>query len=166
MAFRAEAKTEPAKAARVRDILESIKPLAAEYYELTGKPLGVTGEIGEAEAARICGLDLAPVRTKGYDATRGEEKVQIKTRVPDPKVKQLGRMSRIDTTKLCQTVMLVILDHRTLDAREIWEAPFDAVVKELNMTPAKSRKRGQLAVSSFKAIASRTWKKVDAERQS
>jgi hypothetical protein len=70
MTFRAEAKTEPAKAARVRDILESIKPLAAEYYELTGKPLGVTGEIGEAEAARIRGLDLAPVRTKGYLITR------------------------------------------------------------------------------------------------
>lgn len=24
---------------RVRDILEAIKPLAAEYYRLTGKPL-------------------------------------------------------------------------------------------------------------------------------
>ncbi len=157
-------KLEPEKAARVVAILEAIKPLAAEYYALTGKPLGVTGEIGEAEAAKIRGMDLAPARTKGYDATRGEEKVQIKTRAPDPKVKQLGRMSRIDTTKLCQTVMLVILDHHTFDAREIWEAPFDTVVKELNKTQAKSRKRGQLAVSSFKAIANRTWKKGDDKR--
>jgi len=112
-------KIETTKVARVNAIIEKIKPLAVEYYELTGKPLGVTGEIGEAEAAKILGMDLAPARTKGYDATRGEEKVQIKARAPDPKVKQLGRMSRIDKNKPCQTVMLVVLDHHTMDAAEI-----------------------------------------------
>jgi hypothetical protein len=28
---------------RVREILVAVKPLAAEFYRLTGKPLGVTG---------------------------------------------------------------------------------------------------------------------------
>jgi hypothetical protein len=35
---------------RVREILATVKPLAAEYYQLTGKPLGVTGEVAECPA--------------------------------------------------------------------------------------------------------------------
>ena len=53
---------------RVRDILAVVKPLAAEYYRLTGKPLGVTGEVAEYVAAETLGLVLANARTPGYDA--------------------------------------------------------------------------------------------------
>lgn len=71
-------------AARVRYILGAVKPLAAEYYRLTGKPLGVTGEVAEYVASSVLGLELAPPRTKGYDAIRrgpdGEERIQIKGR--------------------------------------------------------------------------------------
>src|SRR5450759_1456051 len=42
--------------ARVREILATVKPLAAEYYRLTGKPLGVTGEVAEDVAAEILGM--------------------------------------------------------------------------------------------------------------
>jgi hypothetical protein len=55
---------------RVREILAAVKPLAAEYYQLTGKPLGVTGEVAEYVAAEILGLELVPPRTRGYDAIR------------------------------------------------------------------------------------------------
>ena len=48
---------------RVREILATVKPLAAEYYRLTGKPLGVTGEVAEYVAAEILGLVLADART-------------------------------------------------------------------------------------------------------
>lgn len=41
--------------ARVREILAAVKPLAAEYYRLTGKPLGVTRELAEYVAAEILG---------------------------------------------------------------------------------------------------------------
>ena len=51
---------------RVREILAAVKPLAAEYYQLTGKPLGVTGEVAEYVAAEILGLELVPPRTRGY----------------------------------------------------------------------------------------------------
>ena len=44
---------------RVREILAVVKPLAAEFYRLTGKPLGVTGEVAEYLAADILGLELA-----------------------------------------------------------------------------------------------------------
>lgn len=40
-------------AERVREILAAVKPLAAEFYRLSGKPLGVTGEIAEYVAAEI-----------------------------------------------------------------------------------------------------------------
>lgn len=33
------------QAARLREILAQVRVLAAEYYRLTGKPLGVTGEV-------------------------------------------------------------------------------------------------------------------------
>ena len=46
--------------ARVREILAKVKPLAVEYYRLTGKPLGVTGEVAEYVAAEILGLTLDP----------------------------------------------------------------------------------------------------------
>ena len=55
---------------RVREILAAVKPLAAEYYQLTKKPLGVTSEVAEYVAAEILGLELVPARTVGYDALR------------------------------------------------------------------------------------------------
>ena len=66
--------------ARVRKILAIVKPLAAKHYRLTGKPLGVTGEVAEYVAAETLGLKLAPPRTTGYDALRGTERIQIKGR--------------------------------------------------------------------------------------
>lgn len=68
--------------ARVREILATVKPLAAEYYRPTGKPLGVTGEVAECVAAEILGLTLVPARTVGYDALRGTERIQIGARTP------------------------------------------------------------------------------------
>lgn len=50
---------------RVLDILSEAKKLAQEYRALTGKPLGVTGEVAEYEAARILGLELTPVSVWG-----------------------------------------------------------------------------------------------------
>ena len=58
--------------ARVREILAAVKPLAAEYYRLTGKPLGVTGEIAEYIAAKLLGLELVPVVGAKWVNGRGE----------------------------------------------------------------------------------------------
>lgn len=38
-------------------ILADVKRLAVEYYAATGKPLSVTGELAECEAAHKLGLD-------------------------------------------------------------------------------------------------------------
>jgi hypothetical protein len=76
---------------RIMEILREAKKLAGEYYELTGKPLGIIGEVAEYEAARILGVTLTPARQARYDATEptnGREKLlQIKGRCLLPNCK-------------------------------------------------------------------------------
>jgi len=76
-------------ARRIKVILAKIKPLAAEYYRLTGKPLGVTGEIAEYIAAEKLGLRLTPARTEGHDALRGSERFRSKA-VPMARTRSRG----------------------------------------------------------------------------
>jgi hypothetical protein len=146
---------------RVREILATVKPLAAEYYRLTGKPLGVTGEVAEYVAAETLGLVLADARTPGHDAIRqtpdGPQRIQIKGRAYGDDAKPGQRISRIKTDAACDAVLLVLLDNMTLDAREMWEAPFTAVAARLAVPGSKSRDRGALGVSEFKRMARRVW---------
>jgi hypothetical protein len=148
-------------AARVEAILAAVKPLAAEYYRLTGKPLGVTGEVAEYVAAETLGLVLAPPRTPGYDAlrqtSRGSERIQIKGRAYGVDAKPGQRISRINVDAACDAVLLVLLDNSTLEPREMWEAPFSAVAERLAVPGSKARTRGALGVAEFKRLASRVW---------
>lgn len=146
---------------RVREILAIVKPLAAEYYRLTGKPLGVTGEVAEYVAAEILGLRLTPARTAGHDAMRGTERIQIKGRAYGQNAKPGQRMSRIKTDAPCDTVLLVLLDNATLEPREMWEAPFASVAVCLARPGSKARARGTLAIADFKRIAHLVWPKPD-----
>lgn len=54
----------------VMEILREAKLLAQQYRALTGKPLGITGEVAEYEAALLLGIDLTQARQAGYDAVR------------------------------------------------------------------------------------------------
>ena len=51
-------------------LLQQAKHLAKRYRELTGRPLGIAGEIAESEAVRLLGVELAGVRMAGYDVIR------------------------------------------------------------------------------------------------
>jgi hypothetical protein len=96
---------------RVREIIAAVKPLAAEYYRLTGKPLGVTGEIAEYLAALLLGLELAPARTLGYDEIRndpdGPVRIQIKGRAFGKDASRNQRLGKIKVDAPCDTVMLI-----------------------------------------------------------
>jgi hypothetical protein len=111
-------------------------------------------------AADTLGLELADARTPGYDAIRqtpdGPERIQIKGRALGADSKPGQRISRIKTDAACDFVLLVILDNKTLDAVEMWEAPFDAVRERLALG-GKARERGTLSVAEFKNIAHRVW---------
>jgi hypothetical protein len=54
-------------------------------------------------------------------------------------------------------VLPLILDNATLEAGEIWEAPFAAVVKRQAVPGSKSRERGALGVSEIKRMAHKVW---------
>lgn len=46
----------------IDEVLADAKALAKKYRKLTGKPLGITGEVAEFSAAQILGLELAGAR--------------------------------------------------------------------------------------------------------
>ena len=144
---------------RVKEILAAVKPLAVEFYRLTKKPLGVTGEIAEYIAAEMLGLKLVEARTQGYDALRGDERIQIKGRAFSKTASKSQRISRIKLDAPCDTVLLVLLDNETLDPTEMWEAPYKDVCECLSRPGSKSRARGALGVPAFKALdnARRVW---------
>jgi hypothetical protein len=149
----------PEHDSRVREILAAVKPLAVEYYRLTKRPLGVTGEIAEYVAAETLQLTLAPARTVGFDALRGKERIQIKGRAYGGDAKPGQRISRIKADAPCDIVLLVLLDSATLDPREMWEAPIESVRERLACPGSKSRERGVLGVAEFQRLplAHRVW---------
>ena len=69
---------------QILTILCAAKKLAQEYRSLTGKPLRITGEVAEYEAARILRVELTPARQAGYDAVEiingAPRRLQIKGR--------------------------------------------------------------------------------------
>ena len=145
-----------------REILADVKRLAIEYYAVTGRPLGVTGELAEFEASEKLGLELAIVRTPGFDATkvanRRTVQVQIKGRRLIDGSLDRGSVSKIDRSKPFDTVVLVLMD-KDYEAVEIWEAPREGVVARLAAPGPKARnERGVLSVSQFKSIAERVWR--------
>src|SRR5262245_31225302 len=95
---------------RILELLGHAKKLAQEYRKITGKPLGITGEIAEYEAARLLKLELAPARQAGFDAIEignGQgRKLQIKGRCILDDSKPGQRIGSIRTDKDWDAVLL------------------------------------------------------------
>jgi hypothetical protein len=87
----------------VLEILREAKKLAQRYRALTGKPLGITGEVAEYEAARILDVELTPARQAGYDALERVNgvvrRLQVKGRCLLPNCKPGQRLGSIDIQK-------------------------------------------------------------------
>lgn len=94
---------EAKQADQIVEILRAAKALAQEYRKLTGKPLGITGEVAEYEAARLLGVKLTPARQAGYDATEVRDgvlrRLQIKGRCLLPNCKPGQQVGSIDIDK-------------------------------------------------------------------
>ena len=97
----------------VGKLIAKAKTLARRYRELTGRPIGITGEVAEYEAMRLLGLNPAKVRQAGYDAIRSrgrvKEYLQIKGRcilTNNPG----QRLGKIDLKHQWDAVLLVLLD--------------------------------------------------------
>lgn len=145
---------------RLAEVLNRARNAAVEYYELTGKPLGITGEIGEFTAAQLLGLELADARTAGYDATDREGRhIQIKSRcIPTGKAKGGQRLGAIRLDHAWDVVMLVLLDER-FNPTAIHEAERAPIEAALRKPGSRARnERGALAVSDFIRIGREVWK--------
>lgn len=148
-----------ARTKKIGEILERAKQAAVDYYQLTGKPLGITGEIGEYEAMRLLELTLAEAREPGYDATdENGVRYQIKTRALSQAArKKSQKISSINLEYEWEFVILVLMDEN-FQTLEIWKAPRTEVEEALNAPGSKARnERRALAVSKFKKIGEQVW---------
>jgi Family of unknown function (DUF6998) len=147
----------------ILNLLNDAKKLAKKYRMLTGKPLGITGEVAEFSAANILGLKLSKARQAGYDATKkvnGKElKVQIKGRCILNNAKPGQRLGSIQLDKEWDAVIMVLLDE-DLEVICMYEAERRAIENALMVPGSKARnERGALGVSKFKSIGQLVWER-------
>ncbi|MDE1151048.1 MAG: hypothetical protein PW788_00805 [Micavibrio sp.] len=148
---------------KLNAILEQAQKVAVEYYNLTGKPLGITGEIGECLVAKYLNVELAPPRAPGYDAIDRNtgELIQIKARkLAGTNRKQAGRVGAIKMDHEWHTTVLVILDDR-FEAVAIYKATRAKLEEAIRRPGSKSRARGALAITHFISLADKVWPPVE-----
>ena len=149
---------------KIGKIIQSVKKLAIEYYKESGKPLGITGEVAEWEAAKFLGLKLCSARETGFDAIRtrksGNERIQIKGRRILDTSKPGQRIGGIKLDKKWDSVVLVLLDEK-YEATQIYEVKRPKIKKALLAPGSKARnERGALAISKFRSLAGKPlWSK-------
>lgn len=142
-------------------LLAEAKRLAKAYRALTGRPLGLTGEVAEYEAARILQLELSEVRQAGYDAVRRVnghiQRLQIKGRCILPTSKPSQRIGSIKLDHEWDAVILVLLDE-DYEATAIYEAPRTTIERALKKPGSRARnERGALGVNQFKRLGRCIW---------
>ncbi len=140
-------------------VVKQAQKAAIEYYKLTGKPLGITGEIGECLAAKYLNLDLAPARSAGYDAIDREtgELIQIKARkLADTNNRKTGRVGAIKLDHEWHTTVLVILDDR-FEPVSMYKAPRAKLEEAIRKPGSKSRARGALGITQFIRLSTQVW---------
>lgn len=145
---------------KVGAVIRSAKQLANRYRALTARPLGITGEVAEYEAARLLGLELAPVRQAGFDAARKKGSRVERFQVKGGYVFSTNpgqRLGKIDLKKDWDGVLLVLLDS-DLERTAIYEAWRPEISEALTKPGSKARnERGALSVSKFKSIGKLVW---------
>ena len=136
--------------------------MAIKYRQLTGKPLGITGEIAEFSAAKILDLDLADARQPGYDAIQRRngkiKKIQIKGRCIPVNSKSGRRLGKIQLEKEWDVILFVMMNEN-LDVTEIYEADRPTIKEALISQGSKARnEKGTLTICKFISIGHLIWK--------
>lgn len=144
----------------VDKLMKEARTLAAEYRKATGKPLGISSEIAEHDAARLLNLELCTERSDGYDAIGlGEReglRIQIKGRAIFDESKAGHRIGQLKLDKLWDSVVLVIMDDEYQPV-ELYEASRTVIEEALADSKSKRANRGAMSVAKFKVIGKRVW---------
>lgn len=102
---------EPIDLGALEAVISAVTKLAVRYRDITGKPLGITGEVGEFHAANLLGWQLAEARQPGYDAVAHDgHRVQIKARCIVEGSRPGQRVGQIKLDHEWDTVALVLMD--------------------------------------------------------
>jgi hypothetical protein len=152
--------------AELHQVMDKAKTLARQYRALTGRPLGITGEVGELCAAELVGLKLMGPRCPGYDATDSDgRRIQIKTRCILPGAKPGQRLGRIKFDHPWDSVFLVLLDD-DLEPLHIYAASRKVVAAALKTPGSRARnERGALGVGKFKSISQCIWSRRNSTNE-
>lgn len=145
----------------LEELLARIRQNAIDYYKLTGKPLGVTGEVAEYEASKKLELELCDAREPGCDALRKvngrAERISVKGRWFKGKPNPGERVGKIDFKHEWDSAVLVMLDE-FYNPFVMYEAPRAKVLEVLSRPGSRARnERGQMSISQFKAISRVVW---------
>lgn len=142
----------------LRNTIEKAIEAAKHYRSLTGKPLGITGEVGEFIIADLMHLRLTEVRQPGYDAVAHDgRRIQIKARCILTGSSGGQRLGSIKLVHEWDTVMLILMNS-DFEPLAIYEAKRANIERELVKPGSKARnERGTLSISKFKSIASLVW---------
>jgi len=144
---------------KIGQILERARKAAIDYYSITGKPLGITGEMGEYLGAKELGLKLAQARKPGFDAKdKKGNRIQIKARsIPKSKKMTGQRMGSIRLDRPWDKVLFVLMDEH-FKAVAMYIANRPEIESALKKPGSKARNiRGALAITQFKNIAKQVW---------
>lgn len=143
-------------------LITEARRLAAEFRKTTGKPLGISTEIAEFDAARLLNLDLIPEKPGGYDAvgksgSRKDKRVQIKGRAIFDETKGGQRIGQLKTNQDWDSVVLVIMNEE-YEPVEIYEGEREDIENALDEQQTSNRaKRGAMSVAKFKHVARLVW---------
>lgn len=144
----------------VDKLMKEARHLAAEYRKATGKPLGISSEIAEHDAARLLDLELCHDRSAGIDAIghgkREGKRIIIKGRAIFDESKSGHRIGQLKLDKEWDSVVLVIMDDQYQPV-ELYEADREEIAEDLAKSQSKRASRGAMSVAKFKAIGHLVW---------
>ena len=144
----------------VDKLMKEARNLAAQYRKATGKPLGISSEIAEHDAARLLNLELCHDRSAGVDALghgeREGKRVIIKGRAIFDENKSGHRIGQLKLEKEWDSVVLVIMDD-DYEPDELYEAERAVIAEAIEQSSSKRANRGAMTVAKFKAIGKLVW---------
>ncbi len=144
----------------VDKLMKEARTLAAQYRKAMGKPLGISSEIAEHDAARLLNLELCSDRSAGFDAIgtgqRQGRRIQIKGRTIFDESKSGHRIGQLKLDKVWDSVVLVIMNSE-YDSIEIYEADRSVIHEAIAGSQSKRTGRGAMTVAKFKAISQLVW---------
>lgn len=130
---------------------------AVAYQKVTGRKLGISGEVGELLAAKYLRLRLMKNNIEaGFDAyDRDGKKVQIKSRRSEsgPIPKSSGRLGTFSKHPFDYTVFVILSDK--YDVLEIWKAEYKALEALV-----QKHKRRNPTIHEFKKVGIRVYPKA------